>query len=48
LEAKKLFSSTDVNVTTAGRSYLGAAIGSDTYIQEFVCDKVAVWSEEII
>jgi len=43
-----LFSSTDVNVTTAGRPYLGAVIGSATYIQEFVDDKVAGWSKEII
>jgi len=28
--------------------YLGAAISSTTYIQEFVSDKVAGWSEEII
>jgi len=43
-----LFSSTDVNVTTEGRPYLGAAIGSATYIQELVYEKVAGWSEEII
>jgi len=39
-EATKLFPSTDVNVTKAGCLYLGAAIDSDTYIQEFVYDKV--------
>jgi len=47
-DATTIFSGTDVNVTTAGRPYLGAAIGSTTYIQEFVCDKVVAWSEEII
>jgi len=40
--------STDFNVTTEGHPYLGAAIGSATYIQEFVYEKVTGWSEEII
>jgi len=35
-------------VTTEGRPYFGAAIGFATYIQEFVYEKVASWSEEII
>ena len=43
-EATKLFSSTDVNITTAERPYLGAAIGSVTYIEGFVSEKVVVWS----
>lgn len=40
-----MYSGTDVNVTTAGCPYLGAAIGSFTFIQEF---EVASWSEKII
>jgi len=47
-DATTLFSSTDVNVTTEGCPYLGAAIGSATYIQGFVYEKVAGWLEEII
>ena len=40
-EATTLFSSAGVNVSTAGRPYPGAAIGSTTCIQEFAHDKVA-------
>ena len=45
--ATTLFSDTDVQITSAGRSYLGAAIGSNAYVQEFVRDKVVGWSAEI-
>ena len=45
--ATTLFSDTHVQITSAGRSYLGAAIGSNAYVQEFVRDKVVGWSAEI-
>ncbi|XP_065918834.1 uncharacterized protein [Dysidea avara] len=45
--ATTLFSDTDVQITSAGRPYLGAAIGSNAYVQEFVRDKVVGWSAEI-
>ena len=44
--ATTLFSDTDVQITSAGRSYRGAAIGSNAYVQEFVRDKVVGWSAE--
>ena len=41
------FSGSGIRVTSNGRPYLGAAIGSESYIQSFVADKVKGWSEEI-
>ena len=36
-----------VNVTSEGCPYLGAAIGTTTYIQNAVSKKVPVWSEDL-
>ena len=41
------FSESGIRVTSNGRPYLGAAIGSEGYIQSLVADKVKGWSEEI-
>ena len=41
------FSGSGIRVTSDGRPYLGAAIGSESCIQSFVADKVKGWSEEI-
>ena len=41
------FADTDVKVTSEGRPYLGAALGSEEYIQSFVTDKVLQWVEEL-
>ena len=41
------FSGSGIRVTSNGRPYLGAAIGSESYIQSFVADKIKGWSEEI-
>ena len=38
---------TNVNVTYEGRPYLGAALGSSTYVNEFVSGKVHQWSKEL-
>ena len=36
-----------VNVTLDGRPYLGAVIGSNDYIEEYVNSKVRAWSSSI-
>ena len=41
------FSESGIRVTSNGRPYLEASIGSEGYIQSFVADKVKGWSEEI-
>ena len=41
------FADTDVRVTSEGRSYLGAALGTEEYMQAFVTDKVQQWTGEL-
>ena len=41
------FADTDVKVTSEGRPYLGAALGTEEYIQEFVTNKVQQWAGEL-
>ena len=41
------FSGSGIRVTSNGHPYLGAAIGSESYIQSFIADKVKGRSEEI-
>ena len=36
-----------VNVTSDGRPYLGGAIGTSSYIQTSVFNKVQIWTEEV-
>ena len=42
------FAGTGVWVTCEGRSYLGAAIGSQEYSKKFIDDKVREWSAEVL
>ena len=46
-KAKQQFSGTGVNITTEGKRHLGAAIGSRSFMEEYVGKKVTKWSEEI-
>ena len=41
------FAGTNVNVTSSGRPYLGAPLGSSEYIIQFAHDKVKNWSNEL-
>ena len=41
------FTDTDVKVTSEGRPYFGAALGTDDYIQAFVTNKVQQWAGEL-
>ena len=45
--AAQVFAGSGINVTTNGRPYLGAAIGSEEYMNEFVSSKVEEWSSNI-
>ena len=47
-EASRIFSSTEVNITSHGRPYLGSPIGTQSYVEEFVQKKVGVWKDELL
>ena len=46
--ARELFKDSDVNVTSRGRPYLGAPLGSDEFMTEFVSRKVQEWSVQLL
>ena len=46
-KARELFAGTGVNVTTEGKRHLGAAVGSRSYMEEYVTGKVTKWCDEI-
>jgi len=41
------FADSGIRITSEGRPYLGAAIGSDSFVNSFVADKVEGWVEEV-
>ena len=45
--AHAIFENTGIQITTQGRRYLGAAIGSADFVQSFVNDKVKEWSDKL-
>ena len=45
--AKDAFAGTNVRITTHGKRHLGAAIGSKTFAEEYVSNKVAVRTKDI-
>ena len=45
--AKEIFKGTSITISTEGKSYLGGAIGSTSFIREFVGRKVQDWVDEI-
>jgi len=45
--AQFLFANTCVNVTTDGKPYLGAAIGSTTYVSQYISSKINGWVQEL-
>ena len=46
-EAKMIFQDTGVNLTKEGRRHLGAAIGNDEFVSNYVEDQVKDWQEQI-
>ena len=45
--AEQAFVDTDVNITTQGKRYLGIAVGSMDFRDEFVPRKVKQWYDEV-
>ena len=45
--AKEAFMGSNINITTHGKRHLGAAIGTNTFVEEFVSVKVHEWEEEL-
>ena len=46
-EAETVFAGTNVKLTSEGRPYLGSAIGSSSYVKQFVEEKVKGWSSDV-
>ncbi len=46
-EAVSAFSNTNIRITCDGRPYLGSALGSQKYTEEFVNSKVKQWITEL-
>ncbi len=46
-EAVSAFSNTNIRITCDGRPYLGSALGSQKYTEEFVNSKVKQWITEV-
>ena len=44
---KEVFQSANVNITCEGRPYLGASLGSNEYIKQFVQTKVDNWTRDL-
>ena len=47
IEARGLFGDRSITITTAGRSYLGAPLGTQSYMENFVCSKVDTWTSHV-
>ena len=46
-EAQSLFDGSNVNVTTEGRRLLGAAIGSKSFVTDFISKRVSNFSKRV-
>jgi hypothetical protein len=46
-DAKDIFNNTKVNISSDGKPHLGSPLGSKDFTEEFVCDKVAQWNDEL-
>ena len=44
---KEIFTETAINITTEGRKYLGAALGSRDFLEEYVGEKVEEWVAQV-
>lgn len=47
-KANELFTGTEVQITTQGRPYLGAPLGSEVFVKEFVSMKVKDWCDQLL
>ena len=46
-QAKQVFENTNINITSEGRLFLGATIGSQNFTKDYLRDKVEEWSYEL-
>ena len=46
-QARRLFSNTQINITSEGRPYLGAALGTQEYVRAYISEKVRKWIDEL-
>lgn len=46
-KAKEIFLDTEVRITSQGRPHLGAPLGSQEFIEQFIADKVERWIDEL-
>ena len=46
-EAKKMFHNTNVQISTNGQRHLGAAIGTQEFIEAYAAQKIEKWVNEI-
>ena len=46
-EAQRIFSGTNIKITTKGKKHLVAAIGSEIYRKEYINEKIDTWIREI-
>jgi len=45
--AEEHFQVSGVNITTQGHRHLGAPLGSESFVEEFIRDKISCWGSEI-
>ena len=45
--AKEIFAKSGINISSTGRQHLGSALGSDSFVNEFVKSKIAKWILEM-
>ena len=46
--ARVIFEGTAINISTQGQKYLGAALGSREYLEEYVGSKVEDWISQVV
>ena len=46
-KAKSIFSDLSIKITTEGQRHLGAALGSESFKEAYVNEKVAEWHKEL-
>ena len=47
-EAKELYSGTGIGITSEGKHHLGAVLGSHSFLESYISDKVKVWTPTIL
>ena len=45
---QELFMGSEVSITSQGRPYLGAALGSDEFCEQYITKNVSQWKEELV